>query len=320
MQKILITGASGFIGANICRFFYQLGYEVFALTGPNNHNWRIDDLQINKKFIDITSINDVQKYISEVQPNIIVNCAAYGAYSNQDNIDKIYKVNVGGLKNLLESSIDLKSLNCFIQLGSSSEYGTNCSGPNEFDNLMPDSHYAISKISANYLINFYSNKYKIKAFNLRLYSVYGPYEEISRLIPKLLIEVYNKKLPPLVNKNISRDFIYIDDVCRAILELSNIASQLTGGMAFNIGSNTCTTLENLINVVIDNFDINVKPNWGSMENRVWDHSYWFSNSNLAKQVFGWEAKIQLLEGLKKTYQWMIDNDDIVEKAKQYTVL
>src|SRR6185369_12426045 len=102
----------------------------------------------------------------------------------------------------------------FVQAGTSSEYGFNCSAPSEDAPTLPDSDYAVSKIAATGLVRLYARKHGVPAFVLRLYSVYGPYEDFSRLIPTLLWEARAGRFPPLVSPNISRDFVYVDDVAR----------------------------------------------------------------------------------------------------------
>ncbi len=95
----------------------------------------------------------------------------------------IYETNVNGTVNILESCGEVKA---YIHAGSSSEYGTNSAGPHEGDALEPNSHYSASKVSAAYIIQYYARYKNIPAVNMRLYSVYGLWEEPDRLVPVMI--------------------------------------------------------------------------------------------------------------------------------------
>src|SRR6202012_222088 len=113
------------------------------------------------------------------RPETVFNLSAYGAYSKQNNANLIYETNLLGTLNILE---ECKRITAYVHAGSSSEYGLNCEGPKEDDELIPNSHYAVSKVSGGYRIKFYAKVPQLPAVNLRLYSIYGAWEDPDRLI------------------------------------------------------------------------------------------------------------------------------------------
>ncbi len=308
MGVTLVTGAAGFVGANLCKhLLFQNKSEVIALQRPNGNSWRLQKIPgLKTAELDLTSSKNVLAFFRDVQPSVLINCAAYGAYSNQKDINQIYSTNFEGVRNLLEASKALTGLRAFIQCGSSSEYGLNCSAPLENSPTLPDSHYSVSKVSATALVQYYGKSQSIPAWVLRLYSIYGPDEEPSRLIPTLLLCAKEKKFPLLVHPEISRDFLYIDDLCSAVDQVITQSKTLTPGEVFNIGSGKKTTLRDMVQLIGKLFNVTEEPQWGSMENRNWDHQEWFSNPEKAKSVLGWQAQVSLEEGLKKTKAWMED--------------
>src|SRR4051812_13268166 len=191
---ILITGASGFIGANLCNYFTKMGASVVALEGPSEDSWRLNslpELRICKRLkIDLTKRDLVRSTFEEIKPEVVINCAAYGAYPSQTNPEKIFEINFTVVNHMMEILKSQKGFRAFIQTGSSSEYGLNCSAPSEGAATIPDSHYAVSKVAASSLVQFYGKKHNFPAWSLRLYSVYGPLEEISRLVPNLLMHAF----------------------------------------------------------------------------------------------------------------------------------
>lgn len=200
----------------------------------------------------------VEALFDKHQFKTIFDLAAYGAYSKQADVNKIYQTNFIGLLNLLETSSKY-TFKSFVHAGSSSEYGLNCAAPKEDAILEPNSHYSVSKVSSSYLINFYGVIKELPVLNLRYYSVFGPYEEPDRLIPKLIDEGFKQNYPPLVEPDISRDFIYIDDVILGTLKAANANYEKVRGMSFNIASNKKHTIKDMVGLVKDIFKFQQNP-------------------------------------------------------------
>jgi nucleoside-diphosphate-sugar epimerase/glycosyltransferase involved in cell wall biosynthesis len=300
---IFIFGASGFIGANLFERIYKIRKDCFAITHDATIAWRLKVLDLNSENIihcDITSKGNVREIFQKYNPQTIFNLAAYGAYSKQDDTNLIYETNVIGTQNILEESQNIDS---YVHAGSSSEYGLNSKEPKEEEALDPNSHYAVSKVSASYLINYFAKFHQVPAVNLRLYSIYGPWEEPDRLIPKLLENVRQGKLPPLVSPDISRDFVYIDDCIEAFLLAALHMRPEIYGQAFNIASGEKTSIRQLVDIAIKEFNVNMEPTWGSMPDRKWDLKEWYGNPSKAKELLHWEAVTPLIQGLKFTTEW-----------------
>ena len=263
---------------------------------------------------------EVKSLIREIKPSVIYNLAAYGAYSSQTDVDRIYRVNFESVRYLLDEVSQLSGFLGFVQAGTSSEYGLNCSAPSEDAPTRPDSHYAVAKQAATALTQFYALKHDVPAWVFRLYSVYGPYEDTSRLILKLLIHASKGSLPPLVDPQISRDFIYLEDVCRAFESIIEQKDRVKKGEIYNIGSGTKTTLGDLIQMTCEAFQLSTKPSWGSMDARRWDHPEWYSNSSKASKELNWHPKIPLIEGLNMTMKWIRDHLELIQIAEKNSVL
>lgn len=267
--KILVTGAFGFIGANLCRKLADLGNQVYAAERPQGNGWRLADRKdIARVTIDLCDRKSTSETLGAIQPQVIFHCAAYGAYSSQSDADRIYRVNLESTRNLLEEVRKLPEFRAFVQAGSSSEYGLNCAGPEESSGTIPDSHYAVSKTAATGLVQYYGKRLAVPAWSMRLYSVYGPWEDGSRLIPSLILATREGRLPPLVSPDISRDFIHVDDVVESFVTLIAQAPALPKGEIFNIGTGRCTKLSDLVDIASRQFGVKVLPEWGSMPNRA----------------------------------------------------
>jgi len=303
---IVIFGAGGFIGANLFRQIAHYRQDVFAVTSKPFIPWRLDDCD-HKKILhcNITKKSDIEQLFEEHQFKTIFTLAAYGAYSKQDDVDLIHETNYIGLLNLLELSSKF-SIKAFIHAGSSSEYGLNCAAPNEDAPLQPNSHYAVTKAAAAQMIKFYGTIKEMPVLNLRYYSIYGPFEEPDRLIPQLIDKGMKGTYPPLVQPDISRDFVYIDDTVYATLLSANSDFLKTRGKSINIASGAKTTIREIANTIKNVFHLSNEPEWGDFPNRKWDLKDWYGNAALANQLLGWQNETSLKDGLSATYLWQKD--------------
>lgn len=299
-----IFGAGGFIGINLLKTILKTRSDVIGFSQNPTGSWRIKANQIptaNLNYCNLLDENQTQTVIRKYQPKTIFNLSAYGAYSKQTDIKKIYLTNFHAVVNLVET-LKQHSFAIYIQAGSQSEYGLNATAPGENDELVPNSHYAISKTALFYLIQYYGRVEKLPTAHLRFYSAYGPWEEPDRLIPTLIAQARRQKLPRLVDPDISRDFVYIDDAVNALIQTGVNLKKEHYGEAFNIATGRKTTIRELAQISQKLFHIKQKPTFGTMVNRRWDLTNWVGNPDKIKNIIGWEAKTSLEEGLIKTYQ------------------
>ena len=315
---IVVFGAGGFIGSNLFRHILQYRDDVYGITSKEPFiPWRIDDLKTDRIIhANITELSSLQSLFHKYQFRTIFDLAAYGAYAKQDDVKLIYRTNISGLLNLLQVS-SAYNIKAFVHAGSSSEYGLNCKEPLENAELLPNSHYAVTKVSAAHMIKYYGTILEFPIVNLRYYSIYGEYEEPDRLIPQIIEKGMIKQYPPLVQPDISRDFVYIDDAIYATLLSANANFSIIGGRSINIASNKKTTIRDIALAAKEIFNIPREPEWGDFPNRKWDLKEWYGNAGLAKEILNWEATTDLKEGLIKTYHWQKDYSKPLYEKKLY---
>jgi nucleoside-diphosphate-sugar epimerase/glycosyltransferase involved in cell wall biosynthesis len=314
---ILVLGASGFIGANLMRQLLRVRSDVFG-TASRLPAWRLEGLpEENVLFADLLIPSNIGIVLDRVRPLTVLDCIAYGAYSFQNEADLIYRTNVNVNITLLEE-LTRRGVHAYVHAGSSSEYGNLCAGPSEDAQVSPNSHYSVSKCAAAAHIHYLGKKHHFPCANLRLYSVYGPYEDPSRLIPTLIRKAAEGELPPFVDPKISRDFIYIDDACEAFVDAALNLAPGHYGESFNIGSGRCTTIGELAQTARGLFGIDAQPEF-TMEQRSWDVENWYANPRKAEVELGWRAAVSLEDGLHRMMQWyqsLPDREAYVRSSKQ----
>jgi len=300
---ILVTGASGFIGANLYKEIAAVRRDVFAVVRQDK-GWRLVDVHDDKVIaVDLNDANATKNLVDSVQPRTVFNCVAYGAYSFEEDADLIYRTNFLALSNLA-TELARYSLAALVHTGSSSEYGANCAAPSEDGLRDANSHYAVSKGAASDFLHYAGKHRGVPCVNLRLYSVYGPLEDTSRLIPNLLRQALAGHLPPLVDARTSRDFVHVTDVCRALITAALRMHPDIYGESFNIGSGKRTTIAELADKTRELFSITDEPVFGTMEGRNWDLADWYADASKALDVLGWQPEIALEDGLRQTSEWV----------------
>jgi polyisoprenyl-phosphate glycosyltransferase len=306
---ILILGASGFVGANLMRTLMEVRSDVFG-TASRDPAWRLAQIgQPHVITVDLLARGNLTTVLDRVQPGTVFDCVAYGAYSFELDTERMYQTNVVFKQELVEQLLR-RGTHCYIHAGSSSEYGADSAGPDEAMPPTPNSHYAVTKNAAASLVYFSGHHRGLRCANLRLYSVYGPLEDRSRLIPTLVASAAGGLLPPFVDPDTSRDFVYVDDVTRAFLCAAVELRPDHYGNSFNIGTGRKTTIRELAYLAKAQFDVDVDPAFSTMSGRAWDVKDWYANPARANEVLDWRAEVTLGEGLARTARWYAGLDDV----------
>ncbi len=305
-KRILITGASGFVGANLARRVLQDGHQVHLLLRPGYQTWRVSgiakDVRIHE--VSLEDATGIHSSVTSIKPEAVYHLAAYGAYSSQQGMQRMVATNLLGCCSLLDACADI-GVEAFVNAGSSSEYGFKDHAPQEDEALEPNSDYAITKAAASHYCRHVALSRNVNAVTVRLYSIYGPWEEPTRLIPTLIAHGLRGELPPLVSPDVARDFVYVNDAVDAIIRIAK--STVPRGSIYNICSGEQTSLREVVEVARRVMGIRAEPVWASMPDRSWDTSVWVGNGAKIKHDIGWRAETILETGLQRTVEWLCGN-------------
>ena len=308
MKRILISGATGFVGAFLARYFAEAGHDVHLLVRAADVSWRLATMR-DRFTPHIASLFDpaeLDALFARTSPDWVFHLAAYGAYSSQRDDARILQTNLLGTMNFLDAA-RRKGVEAFVNTGSSSEYGFCETPPTEVALPRPNSMYAYSKAAASLYAAYLAELHGMPVSTVRLYSVYGPYEEPTRFIPRLLIRAIDGGFPPLVEPSVARDFVYVGDVARAY---DAIARSQTRSPIYNVGSGVQTTIGEAVDVVRAQLGLTGLPVWGSMGNRSWDTGSWVANVDRIAATIGWEPQVDFKTGCRKTVDWLLSDPGI----------
>jgi len=311
--KALVTGAGGFVGANLAAGLAQAGHDVVAWVRPESPTWRLDPLgdAVEVAPVDLLDGEAIDAGVQAARPDWVFHLAAHGAYSWQRDAERIMQTNLVSTVRLL-AACQRHGFAAFVNAGSSSEYGFQDHAPREDELPEPNSDYAVMKAAATLHCRFVAQRDDVHAVTLRLYSVYGPWEEPGRLMPTLVARGLEGRLPPLVSPDTPRDFISMRDTETAFLQAAQ-RTDVERGSVFNVGSGRQTTLREVVEVARGQLDIAEKPQWGTEPQRSWDAAVWVADASKAREQLGWAAEDDLPTGFACLADWLRAHPELWER-------
>jgi nucleoside-diphosphate-sugar epimerase len=303
MKRVIVTGGTGFVGANFARRLLRDGHEVHLLVRTGYQPWRIEEIRGDVRLheVQLHDIESVTQIVEQIRPDWIFHLAVYGAFSSQTDLQPMVQTNIHGTINLVQACLKT-GFEAFVNTGSSSEYGFKDHPPAEAEVLEPNSPYAVTKVASTLFCRQTARQQRVHLPTLRLYSVYGPYEDPTRLISALIIRGLQGELPPLVGPETSRDFVHVDDVVEAYLLAATHPGQEPGAI-YNVGSGVQTTVREAVGVARQALEIPAEPCWGTMAARSWDTSVWVSDNRKIYKELGWTPRYDFSRGFTATVEW-----------------
>ena len=299
-NRILITGGTGFIGYHLAKKCLELNWSVDSISTKLPKNKR-KLKKVKYLELDISKNKNLTKYLSK-DYDYIVNLAGYVDHSNKE---KTIKSHFNGCKNLANFFLN-RNIKRFIQIGSSIEYGKIKSPQKESKKNYQKTYsfYGKAKLLSTKFLLKLKKKYNFPATILRLYLVYGPYQDGNRIIPFTIMNAINNKKFDCSTGNQLRDFIYIDDLVSAIIKI--IKNENLNGEIINIGSGKPISIKRLI-IKICKLSKGGQPQFGKIPFRKDEILRLYPNLSKIKKIIKWKAKVNLDQGLKKTIKYFIKN-------------
>jgi nucleoside-diphosphate-sugar epimerase len=316
MRKILITGGTGFIGSNFVYKFLELGDEINLIVRPKSNFWRIESIKNKLKLhkIDLSNAEELERFISNLKPEIILHFATYGAYQGrQQDIKATIDTNLLGTINLV-NACSKTDFECFINTGSSSEYGIKNKPMKETDLLEPDNLYGITKAAATMYCQYMAKKHNLPIVTFRLFSVYGYFEEKKRLIPTIIKSCLENKKLKLSSANSVRDFIFIEDIIDAYLKAINNIQKIQGEI-FNLGTGKQTEIAQVVKLVKEITQSKVKPEYNQIKSVQIEPKTWVADTSKTKKLLNWHSKYNLKNGLERDIDWFKKNIYVYEEKQ-----
>lgn len=336
-KSILITGAAGFIGSNLCiRLLKEVeGVKVIGLDNMNDYydvnikNYRLEQLSEvggDWTFIkgDLSDKQTINGIFSQYHPNVVVNLGAQaGVRYSITNPDAYIKSNMIGFYNILEACRNEEALEHLVYASSSSVYGTNKKVPYSTDDKVdnPVSLYAATKKSNELMAHAYSKLYNIPSTGLRFFTAYGPagrpdmayFGFTNKLVNRETIKIFNYG-------NCMRDFTFIDDIVEGVIRVMKGAPEKKTGedglpvppyAVYNIGNNAPENLldfvtilqEELVRAGVLQEGYNFEAHKELVPMQPGDVPVTYADTTPLEKDYGFKPSTPLRDGLRKFATW-----------------
>ena len=327
-KTVLVTGGLGFIGSNLVLHLIKLNYFVIILDKKtySSNLMNLKNIKRSQFKLIISDINnklEISKIFKKYNPIGVFNLAAETHVDRSiDNPEIFVKSNVNGVLVLLDQLKKYKKRNRnikFLHISTDEVYGDIPKRKTslETDPYKPSSPYAASKASADHLVRSYYRTFKLPLIITNCCNNYGPKQFPEKLIPKLILNLIQNKKLPIYGKGINeREWIHVDDHCKALIKIFKKGKI---GESYNIGSGDIVSNNIVSKRLIKLFKTKINKDCKSkivfVKDRPGHDLRYALNSNKIKKL-GWKKKLNLNKGLFLTIKWYLENTQWIQKINK----
>jgi UDP-glucose 4-epimerase len=290
-EKILVTGASGFIGSHLCRRLRDSEAQIHVVSRVSSRN---ADGSVHWQG-DLADIAFVHHLIKEVSPDVIFHLAGEVTGSrNPDCVMPAFRGNLVSTVNLLTVASEI-SCRRFVLAGSLEE-------PEAGDReIIPCSPYAAAKWAGSAYARMFHALYQFPVAISRMFMVYGPAQrDLQKLIPYVILSLLRGEAPRLSSGTRLVDWIYVDDVVEGLL----LAGQARGidGMTIDLGSGQLVPIRDVVELLVNMVNPRISPLFGALPERPMEQVR-IADVTKSETTLRWKPVISLGEGLQRTVEW-----------------
>ena len=310
-ERVLVTGASGFIGANLVRSLLAGGAEVHALLRPASAPWRLDGVlgRVRVHSAALTDRGALERAFTEARPAVVFHLATPRGHDEPDRI-RLLEETIVGAAHLLSLVREVGGCRLVVA-GSSLEYGPSDAAHHEAAPLWPTTVHGVAKAAVSLLCRQDAIAHGTAVCVLRIFHAYGPWEHPDKFFPRALRAALDGQLLPLTEPGIRRDWVFVDDVIDAMLRA---ASRDLPGEWLNIGSGEELSNEGVLASIAAVTGREVRTAAGEYPRGPADAAHRRADWSRARAVLGWAPRHDLAAGVQRTLEWLRLNPDAWSRA------
>jgi nucleoside-diphosphate-sugar epimerase len=300
--RVLVTGATGFIGSHLAERLVAEGAEVTLAVEPGVSKANVANIldKVSARDVDLCDGQMVRQVVREYQPSKIYHLAAVGVTEPGVDPTLAVQVNLMGTLNLLEALRETEC-DCFVNTGTCYEYGHTTPPMREDQMVNPINAYAASKSAAWIFCNMYHRTHGYPIVTVRPFTVYGSRQSARALIPQTILSALRGENFEMTGGEQTRDFTYVDDVVKGYIRAS--LSEKAIGQTINLGAGEEHPIRDVVLKVLELMGNPVRPLIGALPYRPREIWRLYADSSKARELLGWQPQVSLEDGLKKTIAW-----------------
>ena len=301
-KRVLLTGATGFLGTHLARELTRLGAEVFALRRNPATGTRLKCEGVRWLTGDLTDAESLVAAVKQAAPEVIFHLAAYGTVFNQKDNQQAFAANVAGTWNLWQA---IANTPCrLVYAGSCGEYGQAKGQVAEDHACRPTWFYPATKNAGTVMLSTLAKQTGREVVILRPFGPYGPADDPSRVIPQVILSLLHGEAVRVTAGEQLRDYAYVSDHVAAFI-LAGSQPLATHGAIYNIGSGNVIQLRQLIETIAAAVSSTAiqQVQFGAIPYR--DSEVWEMCCDIgsARRDLGFEPKVSLADGIALTVEW-----------------
>lgn len=308
MERVLLTGATGFIGKELAVKLAEKGFEIHALERYVTGRYTLDSKEgIINHYTNLTDYSATRKVVKDVQPEYCIHLASASALSfSWEHPIEVTETNYLGTLNLAEACRDVPHFKQFIFAGTSEEYGTALTDTKhkltEDSELIPNSPYSVAKIASDmYLLSYMHKAYGFPATVLRPFNTYGRKDNKHFFIERTVTQMLKGEEVRLGDKTAVRDWLYVDDHVDGYMKA--LGNKKAIGEVIQLCTGKGYTTEETANIAAKLIGFRGNIKWNFTQKRPLDAHILIGDNSKAKRLLGWEPRNTLEQGLKKTIDY-----------------
>lgn len=301
-RRVLVTGATGFLGTHLARALARAGAIVHGLRRDPSATTRLPCDEIEWHTGDLTDLESLRAAARESAPGVVFNLAAYGTVFGQKDDELAYRVNVEGSWNLWRA---LEGIDCrLVHVGTCAEYGVASGQVTEDHACRPTVFYPATKNASVVLLSTLGRQTGREVVSLRPFGPYGSADDPSRVVPSVIISLLKGEEVAVTGGEQLRDYAHVDDHVQALM-LAAAAPLARNGAVYNVGGGKVVQLRELIETVARAVspEAIARVRFGALpyrENELWEMC---CDIGAARRELGYSPRVPLEEGVRATVEW-----------------
>lgn len=322
-SKVAVIGSNSFSGSSFCDYALEQGADVIAMSRsaePDDvflpYKWKQRPGNLQFHALDLNNdLDGIMDVLNKERPGLIVNFAAQSMVGQSwDHPEDWFMTNAVSTVKLQNALRQIDYIDRYVHVTTPEVYGSTDEFITEDTQFNPSTPYAVSRAAGDMSLKTFVDAYDFPAVSTRAANVYGPGQQLYRIIPRTILYILTGQKLQLHGGGVSkRSFIHIRDVSEATWD---IMANGNNGDTYHISTNDIVTIRGLVEQICETMNVDFETCVDVAEDRLGKDQAYILGSEKIRNELGWSDKISLVDGLGETIDWVKNNLDTLKAQPQ----